>query len=151
MASVASDIVTTATVTRGKLFIRNRRDFDRLVAQLPDGWEMELSLTRLRATRSVQANAYYWGVVLKALAEHTGYTADEMHDVCKAKFLSKHLALQNGNGEIVGEFVLGGSTRKLKTNEFYDYVEAIRQWAAANLDCDTPDPDPTYWRHKEAV
>ena len=150
MSSVVSDIVTTARVEGGKLFIRGRRTFDRLVAQLPDGWEMELALTRKRSTRSQHANAYYWGVVLHHLAEHTGYSVDEMHDVCKAKFLAKHLAVQNGNGEIVGEFVLGGSTRKLTTTEFYDYVERIRQWADVDLNCPTPDPDPRYWRARQA-
>jgi hypothetical protein len=150
MTAVVHDITTTARVERGKLFIRGRRQFDRLVAQLPDGWEMELSLTRLRSTRSLEANAYYWGVVLAILADYTGYSADELHDVCRAKFLSKQLAVCNGNGEIVGEFVLGGSTRKLTTQEFYDYVERIRVWMRDDLDCPTDDPDPKYWRKRHA-
>jgi hypothetical protein len=141
MASVADLVVASATVKGGKLFVRNRREFDRQVAQMKDGWEMELTLSRRRATRSVQANAYYWGVVLAALSEHTGYTVDELHDICKALFLPKRLALNNGNGEVVGEFVLGGSTRTLNTNEFYEYVERVRQWASETLDCYVPDPN----------
>ena len=105
-----------------------------------DGWEMELTLSRRRATRSPQANAYYWGVVLHALSEYTGYTVDELHDICKAKFLPKKLAISKSNGEIVDEYVLGGSTRSLNTNDFYEYVERVRQWAA-ELDCYIPDPN----------
>jgi hypothetical protein len=139
MAKVADDVVASAQIRDGKLFIRNRREFDRAIAQMKDGWEMEVTIARRRATRSPQANAYYWGVVLQALSLHTGYTVDELHDICKAQFLPKKLAINNGNGEVVGEFVLGGSTRSLNTNEFYEYVERVRQWAA-ELDCYTPDP-----------
>lgn len=140
MASVGSDVVASAQIRDGKLYIRNRRDFDRQIAQMKDGWEMELAVTRRRATRSPMANAYYWGVVMQLLSEHTGYTPDEMHDLCKAQFLPKKLAVNNGNGEIVGEFVLGGSTRGLNTNDFYEYVERVRQWAA-ELDVYIPDPN----------
>lgn len=139
MARVADDIVASGRIRDGKLFIRNRRDFDRQIAQMKDGWEIEIALTRRRATRSIQANAYYWGIVLHALSDHTGYTEDELHDICKAKCLPRRLAINNGNGEVVGEFVLGGSTRSLNTNEFYEYVERVRQWAA-ELDCYIPDP-----------
>jgi hypothetical protein len=139
VARVADDVVASAQIRDGKLFIRNRREFDRAIAQMKDGWEMEVTIARRRATRSPQANAYYWGVVLQALSLHTGYTVDELHDICKAQFLPKKLAINNGNGEVVGEFVLGGSTRSLNTNEFYEYVERVRQWAA-ELDCYTPDP-----------
>ncbi len=76
---------------------------------------------------------------MQALSDHTGYTVDEMHDLCKAQFLPKRLAIADGNGEVVGEFVLGGSTRRLTTSEFHDYIEQVRQWAAG-LDCDIPDP-----------
>ena len=140
MSSVADLVVASGTVREGKLYLRNRRDFDRQIAQMKEGWALEVTVSRLRATRSQKANAYYWGVVLQRLSEHTGYTVDELHDLCKAMFLPKKLALTDGNGEVVGEFVLGGSTRTLKTNEFYEYVERVRQWAAETLDCYTPDP-----------
>lgn len=93
------------------------------------------------ATRSVRANSYYWGVVVHLISEHTGYTPDELHDVLKAKFLPKHLAFSDGNGEVKGEFVIGGSTRKLNTAEFVEYTESIRRWAAEDLDVVIPDPE----------
>lgn len=139
MASVGDLIVATAQTKGGKLYIRNRRAFDEQIARLDDRWELEVTVTRLRATRSPQANRYYWGVVMEALSQHTGYTPEEMHELCKAQFLPRKLAVSDGNGEVVGEFVLGGSTRSLKTNEFYEYVERVRQWAA-ELDCYVPDP-----------
>ena len=76
----------------------------------PDG-PATLVVEREQATRSVQANAYYWGVVVKALATHTGYTPDETHDALKIQFLPKDVALRTGTGQVVAEFVIGGSTK----------------------------------------
>lgn len=100
------------------------------------GW-----LIKKRATRSLQANAYYWGVVVHELSEHTGYSPDEMHDFLKAKFIPKRLAVVKGNGLICEERVIGGSTAKMNTNEFYEYCASIKQWAAETLDVVIPDPE----------
>jgi hypothetical protein len=112
----------------------------------PDG-PVTVTIEREQATRSPQANAYYWGVVVKILAEFTGHTPDETHDVLKLKFLPKDVALATGMGEVVAEFVIGGSTRELTVGAFYDYVERIRQWAFEALDVDIPPADPEWpWR-----
>src|SRR5689334_22007093 len=101
--SVSELIVASATIKDGRLYIRNRRDFDEQVAQMREGWQLELTLRRRRATRSPQANRYYWGVVLEKLVRHCdhNYTPEELHDILKAKFIPKTLALADGNGEIV--------------------------------------------------
>lgn len=150
-AAVADLIVASATVRDGRLRIRDRSDFDALVAQLPEAWELEVTVQRQRATRSPQQNRYYWGVVLRVLADYTGYTAEELHDICRIKFLPKRVALADGNGEVKDDYVLGGSTRKLDTETFTVYLEAIRHWAATELDCDIPDPqgDITRWGDTE--
>ena len=141
MAGVGTDIVASGQIRAGKLFVRNRRAFDLQIAQMREGTEVEVSVTRRRATRSLQQNKFLWGVVYEYLSAHTGYTADEIHDICKAKFLPKRLAVCDGNGEVVDEFVIGGSTRPLNKIEFSEYVESIRRWAAADLDCNIPDPN----------
>jgi len=140
MASVLDEVVGSGYIKAGRLFIRDRREFDRAIAKLRDGWEVEIGIKRRRATRSQQQNAYYWGVIVRILSAHTGYTDDEIHDVLKAKFLPKHLALTDGNGEIKGEFVLGGSTRTLKTDAFAKYCDDIKMWAADDLGVYIPDP-----------
>lgn len=141
MAAVNELVIASASVKGGKLYIRNRRQFDAQIAEMRDGWELELAIRRRRATRSLLQNAYYWGVVIELLSDHTGYTPDEMHEFCKATFLPKRLAVADGNGEIVGELVLGGSTRGMNKLEFGEYMERIRQWAADMLDVLIPDPD----------
>lgn len=142
MASVLDYVVASGRVQQGKLVIRDRRHFDRQIAQLKDTWELEITVQRKYATRSPQANRYWWGVCLHLVSEHTGYTPEELHDWAKTQFLPKHLVFADGNGEIVGDYVLGGSTRKLNTTEFYAFVERFRQWAAETLDVAIPDPEP---------
>lgn len=125
------------------------RDWARIlqaVAKMRDG-EYLLRLERAYANRSDQQNKWYWSQVVGLVAKHTGYTADEIHEIYKAKFLPKHLAFADGNGELKGEFVIGGSTAKLNTSEFADYCERIREWAADELGVVIPDPDPR-WREK---
>lgn len=138
MAPLQAEFVVIAEARRGALTY-DRRTFGRLAAQLRDG-HYELYVQRLRAARSQQANRYYWGVVIKALCDHTGYTPDELHEVLKQKFLPKSLALLDGNGDVKGEFVMGGSTAKLKVDEFHAYLEQVRRFAAEELGVYTPDP-----------
>lgn len=134
-------IVASAQAKGGKLFIRNRRAFDQQIAQLKEGWQLEVSVKRLRATRSLQQNAYWWGVCVQLVSEHTGYTPEEIHDIAKQMFIPKRLAVQDGNGEIKGEFVVGGSTREMNKLEFGEFIERFRQWAAETLDVVIPDPE----------
>lgn len=144
MASVSDLVVASATVQGGKLYIRNRRAFDQQIAQMKEGWEIEVTVKRRRATRSIEQNRYYWGVVVELISEHTGYTPDEVHDFLKAIFIPKRLAVQDGNGVIHNEIVIGGSTRLMNKLEFGDYMESIRRWAAETLDVVIPDPEGAF-------
>lgn len=87
-----------------------------------------------RDTRSSQANRYYFGAVLRAISEHTGYEVDELHAYFKKRFNPRHIEL---GGD---EDVVGGSTRKLNTQQFTEYVERIRRFAASELGVVTEDP-----------
>lgn len=144
MASVLDEVVATAQVKAGRLFIRNRRQFDLQVRGFDERWMLEVCIRRLRATRSQRQNAYWWGVCLALVSEHTGYSPEEMHEIAKQMFLPKTLALSNHNGEVVGEFVMGGSTRTLNTKEFGEFMDRFKQWAAQTLDVYIPDPNEPF-------
>lgn len=138
-------VTASGRIEGGRLKIHNRRLFDAAVAALRDGWEVEIEITRLRATRSQKQNAYYFGKVLPMLNEHTGQSVDTLHDLLKVKFLSRTEIIQDAEGHIVEQVILGRSTRHLNTAEFAQYVDEIRLWAAETLQLDIPDPDPS-WR-----
>ena len=140
MPSALDEVIATGQIVRGKLVIHHRAHFDSQVRLLDDRKTYEVLVRRLHATRSSQANRYYFGVVIAALSEHTGYSPNELHELLKMKFLPKKLALADGNGEVRDEYVLGGSTRHMNVSDFYAYVEQVRQFAA-ELDCYCPDPN----------
>lgn len=131
--------VTTGFIQAGKLRIRHRPDLLTWIRQRKDT-EVVLTVSRRRATRNLAQNAYLWGVVYEYLSEHTGYTADELHEWAKMKFLPKRLALTDGNGEIREELVIGGTTTRLNKLEFGEYIDAIRRFAAEELMLVIPDP-----------
>ncbi len=141
MPSVADEVYGIARVRNRRLFIEDRRRFDDAVAALDDRRDYEVVIRRLHANRSQQSNRYYWAVVVALLSEHTGYTPDETHELLKMQFIPKRLAFLDGNGEVKGEFVVGGSTRKMTTAEFQSYIESIRVWAAQELSVVIPDPN----------
>lgn len=114
-------------------------------ARWKDGTPLTITVEKKRATRSLDQNAWYWGVILKLLSEHTGYTVDEMHEYCRERFNPKRLIVQNAVGEVIDERRIGQTTTKLNKITFGEYCEQIREWAAADLGVVIPDPDPN-WR-----
>ena len=101
--------------------------------------------------RTQRQNKYLWGVVYKYLVDNDpGYFGNEeterllkgrgiamneiVHEFCKAQFLPP-LVLTIGGGMKITK-----STAKLNRQEFNDYVEAIRRWAAQELQVFVPDP-----------
>jgi hypothetical protein len=133
------EYVASGEVRAGKLQVRNRAAFDKALARFRDG-EVQVRIAHVRATRSEQQNRWYWAVIVEAISEHTGYTADEVHEFLKAKFIPKRLAVCDGNGVIQEDLVIGGSTAKLNKLTFGEYCEAIRGWAAETLEINIPDP-----------
>lgn len=97
--------------------------FDKYCKTL-EGRRVEVVVREAKARRSNNQNAYYWGVVIKLLQEHTGYHgsdgADELHEILRVKFLTVHTKF----GDRVRE------TSTLNTKEFEDYLDQIRNWAA---------------------
>lgn len=108
-------------VEKGKLILEDPEKYLLRIASL-EGKRIELSIKKYRENRSDRQNRYYWGVVIKLLASHCGYTSDEMHEVLKHKFLS-------GATDKFG-LVLVRSTAALDTDEFVQYTNQIVIWAA---------------------
>jgi len=93
------------------------------------------SLTK-KKIRSAEQNNYYWGIVIKILAEHFGYIGpgekEDLHNELRSIFLVRIGRL----GHRVVE-----STTKLSTDLFERYLEAIRGWALIEHNCKIPKPN----------
>lgn len=129
----------TGSIEGGRLLI-DRDRIAQAIKGMPDG-PVALTVRRARAARSVQQNRFLWGVAYALLAEHTGHTADEIHEIAKGMLLPKTKAVCDGNGEVVGEFVIGGSTAALNTQEMGDYIAALRSWSLEKLGVLIPEPE----------
>lgn len=89
-----------------------------------------------RNKRSGNQNRYYWGVVLKLLSEHTGFTKEEMHETLRRKFLKYNKVLPTGEQVEVME-----STTDLDTKEFEIYLDDVKRFSIQELDVYIPDPN----------
>lgn len=130
---------------RGRIRVDSPEAFKRVALALA-GQPAQITLGPVSRRRSDRANRWYWGQILELLSEHTGHTHDELHEYCKARFIPKRLAICDGNGVVIDDRVVGGSTTKLSTADMAVYCDAIRQFAAEDLGLVIPDPDPAWAR-----
>lgn len=105
------------------------RGYLRALANKP----IEVIVRVKRSQRSRRQNSWYWGCIIPMLAEHCGYTPDEMHELMAMKFLR------------IEDCPVTGSPRrqrtpKTNTAEFAEYCEQIRIFAATELGVVIPDP-----------
>lgn len=129
-------------VKEGKLRIAHRSEFDRELANFRDGAEVIVTVERKRSKRSIQQNAYYWGVVVPLVKQGMGdrgmtATTEETHELLKFKFRKKELVDMSTSE--VHTFI--GSTADMTKSEFMDFISSIQQWATQNLDMYIPDPN----------
>ena len=120
-----------ANLKSGRLTERFIKNMERYLLTLPDG-PVQIIIKKYRRKRTDPQNKYYFGVVVPILMEYTGYTKDEMHEALKWKFLKI---------EKPGMPPTVGSTKKLNTKEFEEYLENIKRWAAVDLSLYIPDPN----------
>lgn len=133
---------------------KTRRNQIASTLQLYTGSEVEITIGKPK--RSTQANAYYWGVVLKEIqlaCVEAGVTATnpetgEMHPITAEMLhrMMKDRYLQPEPVEIAGQpLTLGGSTTRLDSTEFFDYVERVRSDPfVLALGVDVPEPEGSY-------
>lgn len=122
--------IFTGKVDRGKVVLDNPNRYSVHLSKY-EGKRVELVLRLQKSQRSLNQNRYYFGVCLEILSQHLGYTSDEMHEICKFKFLK---TMKAGL-----EYVR--STTKLNTSEMEEYLEKIRKWADIELNCFVPLPN----------
>ena len=122
-----------------KIIIRNKKDFRQACQSIyryfkkyvEIGKPVKVEVKRALSQRSTSQNRYYWGVIVKMIAEYTGHEPDEVHSFLKLKHLRR------GDGVI--EWTR--STTELDTAEFEAYCEKCRLWALNELNINIPLPN----------
>ncbi len=101
-----------------------------------EGKAITMVVKPVRKNRSLDQNAYYWGVIIKLIADHAGYSGRaelmQIHDTLRAMFLRR-------TGMWGKQIVL--STTSLSTVEFEEYQSRIRQWSSIALNLYIPEPN----------
>lgn len=134
-------------VRGGRVVLDNSTHYNGAVARL-EGKRVTLTVAKEKKARSLTVNAYLWGVVYQTIAEWSGHDAEEIHEALKEKFLPEQgLLLPTGE-----ELKTIGSTARLDSVDFSDYVAKVKRWAAEN-GVYVPEPgeielEPT-WRGQE--
>ena len=118
-----------------KIKLYKKEQFNTYLMSLPE--DIEVIVRAKRDTRSDQQNRYYWGVVLKIVADETGHTREELHEILKSISMVTKTCIQL-NGEVYG---VVRSTTSLNTKEMEDYLSECRQWASQKLGCYVPLPN----------
>ena len=99
-------------IKEGKLSLFDTPKFKSYLKKQKDGM-IVIEVTKKKKLRSLNENAYYWGVVIKILSDEFGYFPEQMHEALKIEFLG----VKDKNGLIILK-----STTKLSTSEFEAYL-----------------------------
>ena len=100
-----------------------------------EGKRVEITVQKLKSTRSTQQNRLWW-LYVTIIAKEIGYDKNEMHEILKFKFLKKE-KVDERTGEIF-EYI--GSTAKLNKSDFADMVTDLIRYAAETFDIILPLP-----------
>jgi hypothetical protein len=140
----------TGTVKDGKLFIDKNKLFRQHLLNYPTGKRVEVTVEKLSRTRTNNQNRYYWGVIIKEIAQHTGHDPEQVHEYLKFRFSPKmHFNLPI-RATPEQEFLttpsqpmnegIPTSTTRLDTLAFVEYTEKCRLWANEYLGLQIPLP-----------
>lgn len=106
-------------IKNGTLTIKNRLTMESEIKKYDD-CEAVIRVERLKNNRTKNQNAYYFGVVLDTIANDTGHTQEELHEIFKKMFLPK-IFKKIGSKTVM----INGSTTALSTDEFARYIDRI--------------------------
>jgi len=99
-----------------------------------EGKSLWVEIQDAREKRSLDQNAWYWGVVLKTIAESVGHTENELHEIFKRMFLPPKTLEYRGR-----EIKIPGTTTELSKGDFSEYIEKVRA-EVSSLGIIIPDP-----------
>ena len=121
-------------VRNGKLSLEDRGGFERTL-QSHEGREVAVWVKPAEQIRTSPENRYYWGVIVRMVADEMGIIPDEAHDFLKNLFLKVGIEKNGKRWEVAR------STTTLSVNEFESYCEKIRMWSASELNTQIPLPN----------
>lgn len=118
----------------GQLVLANPVAWRSLLAR-HNGRDVFVTVTRQQHMHSPNQRKYYFAVVVDMIAGYIGESREETHELLKAKFLPKRdIELLDGK-----HLEMPPSTQPLTVEQFTEYINAIKVWAATFLGLSIPD------------
>jgi hypothetical protein len=135
-------IQTFLRIVDGKHSIEKEDRFNQALSLLDDGLYV-VTVDKVFDGRSSKQNRYYWGVVVKAFQQ--GYkqmTGEEIGRMMAHETLKMELNFTELVNPDTGEVAkISGTTVKMNTKQFMEYIEGCRKWISEWLHTETPDPE----------
>lgn len=124
-----------ARVKDGQLILADPVAWRSLLAR-HNGREVVVTVVRKQHIRTMSQHKYYFGVCVDLIASFIGESREETHALLKQQFLKpRGIELLDGQ-----HLTMPPSTTRLTVDEFRDYIDTIKTWAASFLGLDIPDP-----------
>ena len=122
-------------ILNGKLEFNNLKKYQDYLRTLPENAELELVIKEKKSQRSLEQNAWYWGIALKKIFQESGHEQKRMHEILKAEFLTSFYEFKDKVYTVVR------STTDLNTTEFAEYMGNVQRFASMELGVYIPDPN----------
>ena len=118
---------------RGQVVIQDRQAFDEYAKTLR-GSDLQVILRKAQSQRSVQQNAYWWAVPVRLLADHCGYSDNDMHYALLGECFGYHV------GPTGKEQPNEPSSSALTVEKFTRLIEWVLVWGPQEMGCEIPAP-----------
>lgn len=137
MSRAKKPVTFNATVIDGVVHFVSRDVFDAVMKH----WSGSVTVTiaPMLPTRRLRANAYYWGVVLTLMADESGYTPEDLHELMVLRHHSK-IVTDPRTGE---EVRIPVTTTKDTVEQFSAYIERVMVDGAELFGIVFPEPRPS--------
>lgn len=122
-----------------EFFENDKIKYARYIKRIEEWSVIEIELEKIRYARSIEQNRFYFGVVVKPLAEYIGVdSTDTMHETLKSLHLTEKIRVAYDRRR---KMIVTHSTTELNIMQFEDYLERIRTWAKKFLNYRIPYPN----------
>jgi hypothetical protein len=111
----------------------------------PDGYEVMVTVETVPKPRSLRANRYWWGALMRALSDYTGDKPKECHEWIVRRLRPKELT-----DPITGEVFMGrASTSEMTSSEFAELCIEVQE-ICSKIGLPNISPEH-YWNSLEAT
>ena len=134
-------LTTTGTIINGQLKILHRRKFDEALQTMSDG-RVTVTIEKIYNKRTVNQNAYYWGVVLEMYWNGLQALGWEITKAETHEYLIQRFGKKSVTNEKTGEIMdVPLRTSEMRTIEMMEYFTQIYQSASEDLQVTIPEPN----------